>query len=259
MLKLRSTNGLTRFRSLINKPEAFMFETPSDELKNAYKSSLQIPDRFDLSPANGKNEEQKFAILSDFAFPDLEVANKLSSTAAFKTVESSVKKPLISDSPWTDKAIKIHDNIKTAKRVQRQTNEFIKIPNRYDGWLDLDQFPHLSRKKTNQQMVVMNEGHSEPFEIIESIECTNFVDSSKRNNQRRIDFNTDVNAIKKEIQTSSYMSERNNFWDPECFNKSKYIQNQFTESLSKPILSQISQSTFNKISSQLIPKQKPKK
>ena len=99
MLKLRSTNGLTSFRSLINKLEAFMFETPSDELKNTYKSSFRIPDRFDFSSTKGKNEEQKFTILSDLAFPDLEVANKLSSTAVFKTVESSVKKPLISDSP----------------------------------------------------------------------------------------------------------------------------------------------------------------
>ena len=87
----------------------------------------------------------------------------------------------------------------------------IKIPNQYDGVLDLDQFPHLSCKKKNQQMMVTNEGHSEPFEIIESIECKNFFDVSKRNNQRKIDFNTDVKTTEKQIQKSSDVFEKNNF------------------------------------------------
>ena len=98
-MQRKSTEELTSFRLRINKLEAFMFETPSDELKNAYKSSFQIPDRFDLSPTNGKIEEQKHTVMSEFAFPELEMPNKLSSTAAFKTIESSVKKPLLSDSP----------------------------------------------------------------------------------------------------------------------------------------------------------------
>ena len=116
------------------------------------------------------------------------------------------------------------------------------------------------RKQTNQQMVVMDEGHSEPFEIIESIECTNLLDASKRNDQRRIEINTEVNMTEeKEIQTGSYISEKNNYKVPDILSRSKYGLNQFTTSLNNPLLSQISQSTFHKMSSQLIPKQKPKK
>lgn len=100
--------------SITNKKlDAFMFDTPSDQ-KNNYKSSFQTHNNLQLSP-NTIMEENKFMILSDYAAPDREQCVKLSSTAAFKTIESSLKKPLFSESPYTDKIIKISDHAKTIK------------------------------------------------------------------------------------------------------------------------------------------------
>lgn len=56
-------------------------------------------------------------------------------------------------------------------------------------------------------MAVLDEGHSEPFEIIESIDFNKF--QSKQKEKRKIDFDTpklkeNINTFEKCIQTASF-------------------------------------------------------
>lgn len=230
----KTRRRVNKFSITNHKLDAFMLDTPPGS-KHAYKASFQAKNEFELSPPSNldldmvinqqsRNDRREYqTVISDFVSPDVLVANngqKLSSTAAFKTLGSSINKPTNLEYVPTESPISTHSH-QLKEIVPCQTPNLPKFTDIYSPPQHKNHHPVLSRKPTNSQMVVVDEGHSEPFEIIESMDCQKF---QSKIDGKKIDFDT---PELKPIKESKLVSDKENIFEPELESGQKFKKTDF--------------------------------
>ena len=150
-----------------NHRNKLLLVSPSSQNKSQ-KASLFTNRDYQSSPNSSKENSQVNANSGSGNYDRRDHFNKLSSTAAFKTLTSSPNKMFQSDSPGSQKIIKIREEQKTVKRDSRGAANYKTTPKLINLEPELENINPFNRKPTHQHLVVMDEDHAEPFEIIET-------------------------------------------------------------------------------------------
>ena len=199
-----------------------LLASPSSQ-NRSHKASLFTNRNYQSSPGSSKENSQLNAN-SDFGnFERRDNFNKLSSTAAFKTLTSSPNKMFQSDSPGSERIYKTKEEQKTIKRDTRGGINFCTTPKLISLDPEAENHNPLMRKSTQKQMVVLDEDQAEPFEIIETADWENLLKTItpfQQNNSKTI-----RNNLNDYLDKNIKHSQKSSFWEGDFFNpKGNLIQ-----------------------------------
>jgi hypothetical protein len=147
--------------------------------------------------------------------------NKKSSTAAFHTLTSSNKKFFVSESPQSQIISRIIEEHKTVKRPNRTPFNVINhasIPKMTNLEPDADNPLSRIRKNTSKHLDILDGGHAEPFEIIETSDFKDRLKESSMKRRTEIRLATPTNLqfdkdnIENIVQNSSFCES--DFYQP---------------------------------------------
>ena len=161
-------------------------------------------------------------VLADFTNFERDTCYKLSSTAAFKTLTSSPHQPMMTDSPKSENIYRPIEEQKTVKRSNRSginPIKNVKVPKLMSLEPSLEHHPSRLRKETKQNQIALDEGHAEPFEIIENSDYNAQLKQLSFNKEKQNHEYTptsvafEIEKTEKKVQTSSF--HESDFYHPQ--------------------------------------------